>query len=164
MGKARGGSGKPGGPEKTGAAGDVASREAARVADRLHSAAIHVLRRVRVEDAKSGLTPPRLSALSVIVFRGPLTLGELAAAEQVRPPTVTRLVRDLEADGLARVHPDPEDRRVRRVEATERGRCLLHEGRRRRVERLARDVAALPSSERDALSRGVDVLEALLRD
>lgn len=136
--------------------------EAEAIADRLHSAAIHVLRRVRVEDAASGLTAPRLSALSGIVFRGPLTLGELAAAEQVRPPTVTRLVRDLEAEGLARVRIDPGDRRVRRVEATERGRRLLHEGRKRRVERLARDVAALPEPERDALARGVDVLESLL--
>lgn len=132
------------------------------IADRLHSAAIHLLRRVRVEDAASGLTAPRLSALSVIVFRGPLTLGELAAAEQVRPPTITRLARELEAGGLARVRPDASDGRVRLVEATARGRRLLHEGRLRRVERLARDLGALPAPEREALERGVEVLERLL--
>lgn len=135
---------------------------AARVADRLHSAAIHLLRRLRVEDAESGLTAPRLSALSVIVFGGPLTLGDLAAAEQVRPPTITRLVRDLEADGLARVLPDAADGRVRRVEATEEGRRVLLEGRRRRVERLAADLAALPPSDLDTLARAVALLEALL--
>jgi hypothetical protein len=66
--------------------------DAEAIADRLHSAAIHLLRRLRREDATSGLSAPRLSALSVIVFGGPLTLGELANAEQVRPPTMTRLV------------------------------------------------------------------------
>src|ERR671933_1067936 len=69
-------------------------------ADRLHSAAIHLLRRVRRQDDASGLTAPRLSALSVIVFGGPLTLGALAAAEQVRPPTMTRIVQALEEAGL----------------------------------------------------------------
>src|SRR5215472_14325726 len=71
------------------------------LADRLHSAAIHLLRRLRREDDASGLPAPQLSALSVIVFAGPVTLGELAAAEQVRPPTITRLVDKLEAAGLA---------------------------------------------------------------
>ena len=72
------------------------------VADRLHSAAIHLLRRVRVRDAESGLTPSRLSALSVIVFAGPIRVGDLATAEQVRPPTISRLVKELETDGLVR--------------------------------------------------------------
>lgn len=133
------------------------------VAQRLHRAAIHVLRAVRVEDAASGLTAPRLSALSVIVFRGPLTLGELAEAEQVRPPTITRLVRELERDRLVRVRPDPDDGRVRRVAATARGSALLHEGRRRRVERLARELARLPRRERATVERAVEVLGGLFR-
>ena len=139
-----------------------ADAQAVRLADRLHSTAIHLLRRLRVEDSAVGLTAPRLSALSVIVFRGPLTLGELAAAEQVRPPTVTRLVRDLEASGLARVVPDPHDGRVRRVNATPAGRRVLQEGRRRRVERLAADLAALPASDRATLGRAVTLLEGML--
>ena len=65
------------------------------LADRWHSLAIHLLRRLRREDVKAGLTGPRLSALSVIVFAGPVTLGELAAAEQVAPPTVTKFRRRL---------------------------------------------------------------------
>lgn len=132
------------------------------IADRLHSAAIHLLRRLRVEDAVSGLTAPRLSALSVIVFGGAITLGDLAAAEQVSPPTVSRLVRDLEAEGLVRVHAAAEDARVRRVEATAKGRHLLREGRTRRVSRLARDLEALPERDRDTLARAVDILERLL--
>src|SRR5260221_13290974 len=72
------------------------------VADRLHSAAIHLLRRLRVEDKAIGLSGPRTSALSVIVFRGPVTMSALAEAEQVRPPTMTRLVDGLERRGPVR--------------------------------------------------------------
>ncbi len=88
------------------------------VADRLHSAAIHLLRRLRREDDASGLSAPRLSALSVVVFGGPVTIGALAAAEQVRVPTMSRLVAALEADGLVRRKPDVDDGRVVRVAAT----------------------------------------------
>lgn len=143
--------------------GGGAGAEARRIADGLHSTAIQLLRRVRVEDASSGLTPPRLSALSVIVFGGPLTLGELATAEQVRPPTITRLVRDLESAGLVRVLPDAADRRVRRVEATPEGRRVLHEGRTRRVRRLAAELEALPAADLDVVARAVALLEELLR-
>ena len=62
----------------------------------LHSAAIHLLRRVRKQDAATGEGPARLSALSVLVFGGPMTLGQLAAAEQVKPPTMSRIVTGLE--------------------------------------------------------------------
>src|SRR3954463_8792183 len=82
------------------------------LADRLHSAAIHLLRRLRREDDASGLPGPQLSALSVIVFGGPITLGALAAAEQVRPPTITKLVAALEAAGLVKRQVDADDRRV----------------------------------------------------
>src|SRR5687767_15625553 len=88
------------------------------IAERLHSAAIHLLRRLRREDDASGLGAPRLSALSVIVFGGPVTIGGLAAAEQVRVPTMSRLVDSLESQGLVRRVPDESDRRVVRVEAT----------------------------------------------
>src|SRR4051794_41857953 len=80
------------------------------VADQLHSAAIHLLRSLRREDTASGLSAPRLSALSVVVFGGPLTIGALAAAEQVRPPTMTRLVAALQAQGLRARGPGPPPR------------------------------------------------------
>src|SRR6476619_4222266 len=82
------------------------------LADRLHSVAIHLLRRLRREDDASGLPSPQLSALSVIVFGGPLTLGALAAAEQVRPPTITRLIAAMEKAGLIEREIDQADRRV----------------------------------------------------
>jgi DNA-binding MarR family transcriptional regulator len=134
------------------------------LADRLHAAAIHLLRRLRAEDDASGLTAPRLSALSVIVFRGPLTLGELAAAEQVRPPTISRLVRELEHEGLVRRTGDATDRRIHRVEATAAGARLLHAGRRRRVAVLAESLRALAPAERRLLESAAAVLERVVRN
>ena len=90
------------------------------VADRLHSAAIHLLRRLRKQDRVTGLSGPRASALSVIVFGGPISLGDLAIAEQVRPPTITRLVQGLERQGLVRREQDVNDRRLTRMHATEK--------------------------------------------
>src|SRR5689334_13849731 len=136
---------------------------AADLADRLHSAAIHLLRRLRREDDASGLPAPQLSALSVIVFCGPITLGQLAAAEQVRPPTITKLVATLEADGLVEREPDPADGRVTRVKATARGTKLLHEGRQRRVASLNASLAQLPPAERTLLSRALPILERVAR-
>lgn len=133
------------------------------IADRLHSSAIHLLRRLRGEDEGSGLSAPRLSALSVIVFAGPITMGDLAAAEQVRPATISRLVKDLETEGLVRRSADPADERIQRVSATARGRRLLYEGRRRRVARLASDLADLPPTVLARLERTLEVLETLAR-
>src|SRR5262245_35779342 len=94
------------------------------IADRLHSAAIHLLRRVRREDTASGLPAPQLSALSVLVFRGALTLGALADAEQVRPPTMTRVVAALSAAGLVEREVKADDRRVALIRATARGQAV----------------------------------------
>jgi DNA-binding MarR family transcriptional regulator len=131
------------------------------IADRLHSAAIHLLRRLRREDDASGLGAPGLSALSVIVFGGPVSIGGLAAAEQVRVPTMSRLVASLEGRRLVRRVPDDSDRRVVRVEATSAGEALLHAGRARRVGALTADVAQLSQAEREALLKALPLLERL---
>ena len=128
------------------------------LADRWHSLSIHLLRRLRREDVKAGLTGPRLSALSVIVFGGPITLGELAAAEQVRPPTMTRLVRALEGERLVRRESDPSDGRIVRLRATRKGEAVLHAGRARRVRRLAKPIADLTAAERETLKRAAEIL------
>src|SRR5467141_5309142 len=142
---------------------DPASRQvpARTVADRLHSAAIHLLRRLRVEDKAIGLTGPRASALSVIVFRGPLTMGALADAEQVRRPTITRLVDGLERRGLVRRVSHADDGRVQLVEATAAGRRLLHTGRARRVARLMRDIGHLSGEDQRVLARAAELMESL---
>src|SRR5277367_892817 len=113
------------------------SNKTEELADQLHSVAIHLLRLVRVQDAASGIAPARLSALSVIVFGGPVSLRDLARAEQVRPPTMSRIVDALESQGLARRNINQQDRRAVLIEATEKGAALLKQGRKRRVKFLA---------------------------
>jgi DNA-binding MarR family transcriptional regulator len=132
------------------------------VADALHSAAIHLLRRVREEDEEAGVGPARLSALSVLVFAGPQRLTDLARAEQVRPPTMTKVVTGLEGAGLARRAADPDDARAVRVTATARGHRLLVEGRRRRVDRLARGLTTLLPDELDVLAHAAAIMERVV--
>jgi DNA-binding MarR family transcriptional regulator len=139
----------------------IPSDAATQLADRLHSAAIHLLRRLRHEDTQTGLSGPRLSALSVVVFAGPVTLGELAAAEQVRPPTMTRLVRALEARGLVTREPDEYDGRIVRLRATPKGRTLMAEGRARRVRALACELEQLDAVQLSALHGGAAAMESV---
>jgi DNA-binding MarR family transcriptional regulator len=138
------------------------SRDMVEVADRLHSTAIHLLRRVRKQDTATGEGPARLSALSVLVFGGPLTLGQLASAEQVRPPTMTRIVTGLEKNGLARRIADPMDARRVRICATGKGVRLLQRGRKRRIEYLARHLEVLADKELKSLQKAVDILDKVL--
>ena len=132
------------------------------LADRWHSLAIHLLRRLRREDTKAGLTGPRLSALSVVVFGGPITLGDLAAAEQVKPPTMTRLVRALEAEGLVRRETDSKDGRIVRLRATAKGETLLAAGRTRRVRKLSEPLAALTADEQSTLQDAAEILSRVI--
>ncbi len=132
-------------------------------ADRLHSAAIHLLRRVRREDEAAGLGPARLSALSVVVFGGPIRISALARAEQVRTPTMTPIVAALERDGLITREADAADARAAVLRATPKGRRLLAEGRSRRVRRLAGDLRPLSADERRTVRAAADVLLRLFR-
>ena len=120
-------------------------------ADRLHSAAIHLLRLLRVRDRESGIGPAQLSALSVLVFGGPRSLGELADAEQVRPPTMSRIVSGLQRAGLVKREATEDGRRVRLL-ATPKGSKMLWEGRKRRIESLANALELLGETERGRLA------------
>jgi DNA-binding MarR family transcriptional regulator len=133
------------------------------VADRLHSAAIHLLRRVRQKDLASGIGAAQLSALSVLVFAGAKTLGELARAEQVRPPTMTRIVLALEQEGLARRVPDAHDRRVARIHATPRGVEVLQKGRSRRIHYIAGLLQDVRPQDLKLLGQAAELLEKALR-
>jgi DNA-binding MarR family transcriptional regulator len=140
------------------------AREVEAVAERFHSAALHLLRRLRAEGDAAGISPPRLSALSVVARSGPVRVGDLAAAEGVEPPTMTRLVDGLEAEGLVARGPDPTDRRAVLVHATAKGRRALVAGRADRVRRLAERLAPLPGEDVAALDRAAELLERLLRE
>jgi DNA-binding MarR family transcriptional regulator len=135
------------------------SREPAAVADRLHSAAIHLLRRVRRQDIVSGLGPAQLSALSVLVFGGPMSLGQLAAAEQVRPPTMSRIAAALGRQKLIERSSDVSDARRIRLRATAKGSKLLDRGRRLRIAYLAARLEKLPPKELSALGKAAEILE-----
>jgi DNA-binding MarR family transcriptional regulator len=131
------------------------------VADRLHSAAIHLLRRARRTDPLTGVSPAQLSALSVLMS-GPKTLGDLAAAEQVRPPTMSRLVSEMERAGVARKVTDRADARVIRVHATPKGLRALSRGRAMRIEAIERLISELEPDELGTVERAVGTIEKLL--
>ena len=132
-------------------------------ADRFHSAAIHALRYAAREDPASGLSAARLSALSVLVFGGPKTLGELAAAEQVRPPTMTMIVHGLEEDGLVTRTPDRTDRRITNVHATAKGKRVLHRARKRRIAKLAERLSSLDAEEVAVVRQAAELVDSALR-
>lgn len=132
-------------------------------ADRLHSAAIRLLRKLRRHDESSGLSGPQASALSVLVFGGRMNLGALAAAEQVRAPTMSRLVKEMEALALVIRHPDPGDRRGVVLEATEKGRAMFDRARERRLAALTAAVAALPGDEAACLDRAARLMLEMAR-
>ncbi|HVR25504.1 MAG TPA: MarR family transcriptional regulator [Candidatus Polarisedimenticolia bacterium] len=144
---------------------DIAPRNVTiAAADRLHSAAIHLLRRLRKQDGASGVGPAQLSALSVLVFAGPKTLGELAAAEQVKPPTMSRVVAGLKRSHLIEITRDSRDARRMHIRATAKGVLLLQQGRQRRVEYLAQHLGSLTTSELTQLNAVAGILERLLRN
>jgi len=132
------------------------------VADRLHSAAIHLLRGLRRNDAALGVGPAKLSALSVLVFGGPRSVGALARAEQVRLPTMSRLVAALERDGLATRVPDPNDGRSAIVHPTGVGRSVLRRGRERRIADLTQRLDALTAAELDVVDRATTLMERVI--
>ena len=141
----------------------MSSPDSLALADALHSAAIHLLRRLRRQDVAMALSPARASALSVLVFGGKTTIGQLAAAEQVSTPTMTRLVAGMERDGLLRRTGDERDGRVVWLEATARGVKILKEGRRRRVAALAAELKTLPAEDLELLAKAADLLQRLTR-
>ena len=132
------------------------------IADRLHSAAIHLLRRVRKVDEATGLSAARLSALSVLVFGGPTTVGALARAEQVSAPTMSRLLSGLERDGFVAREADEEDARAVRVRATAKGTRVLQQGRQRRVAELVDLLEGLSPEELRTLRSAAELMEQVL--
>ena len=133
------------------------------LADGLHSAAIHLLRRLRRADPASGLSPARLSALSVVVFGGPMRISDLARAEQVRTPTMTPIVAALEADGLITREADEKDARAAVLRATPKGQRLMAEGRARRVAALTAELRRLSAQDRRLLTEAVALMHQLSR-
>jgi len=129
------------------------------VAEKLHAAALLLSRRLRTEADARGISPPRLSALSVVVDAGPIGIGALAAAEGVSAATMSRLVDGLERDSLVKRTIDPDDARGVLVRATVRGRRIRTEGRRQRIRILAAELQRLSRDELDAIRAGAELIE-----
>lgn len=132
-----------------------------RVANQLHSASIHLLRRARVVDREAGLTAERLSLLSVLSYAGPRTVSELADLELVSRPAISRTVGSLEEAGLARRKRVASDRRLVVVSATAKGRRLMEDARRRRLKVIAAELADLGAPALSALADAASVLDGL---
>jgi DNA-binding MarR family transcriptional regulator len=129
----------------------------------MHSAAIHLLRRVRVADDESmGMTPARRSALSVLVFLGPQSLSDLAAAEQVTLPTMSKLVATMERDGLVRRERDPGDGRIVRLHATAKARRMAERGRERRLEVLESLLGDASAREVEIVREAAEIVDRLV--
>jgi DNA-binding MarR family transcriptional regulator len=133
------------------------------LANTVHSVSLRLLRQIRVVDGTSGLSGPRISLLSVLVFAGPLPIGKLATIEQISGPAITKLVDGLAKEGLARRVRSSTDRRVVLVEATKAGRRRLEEGRARRVNAVAAALGQLDPRERVKVRDAFQVLARLLR-
>jgi DNA-binding MarR family transcriptional regulator len=132
----------------------------AEVAARLRVSATRLARRLRKENV-GGLSPSQISALVAVSTEGPLTLGELADHERVAPPTITKVVAKLEADGLVVREADPTDRRVSRVSTTAAAEALLAENRQRKTAWLTTRIEQLSAEEQARLLAALDVLDHL---
>jgi len=141
----------------------TSSPELTSLASRLRLALTRLNRRLRRQDDLD-LSPSAQSALATITRHGPLSLGELAAHEAVRPPTITGIVAALEARSLIVRVPDPRDRRVVRVAATARGRARLERSRRRKTEYLVARLRHLDDHRLRALEGAIEVLELLAEE
>jgi DNA-binding MarR family transcriptional regulator len=141
----------------------AAATDKALLAGRLRLAVTRLSRRLR-QQAETGLSATAESCLATIARRGPLSLGELAAYEGVKPPSITTTVAGLEAGGLVRRIADAADRRVSRVAVTPRGRLKLQRSRSRKTAYLAARLARLSERELQVLAEAAGILERLQDD
>jgi DNA-binding MarR family transcriptional regulator len=140
------------------------TRTSEETARKLHSAALHLMRYVRAQDTALGVPPAQLSALSVVVFGGKKSLSDLAQAEQVRPPTMSRIVDALVSDGLVKREVDKTDRRSVVITATDKGDRIMHEGRSRREKRLLELLHGLTKDQVELLDQASDILSKSLSE
>ena len=136
----------------------VADKDPGEIAEALHSSAVRLLRRLAQGDSQEGVPRSKMSALSVLVFGGAMALKDLAAAEQVRAPTMSRLVSEMEMQGLVRKRADKADQRAVKIEVTALGRRLLQTGRARRLKLLLGEIEQLPLADRRNLSRSAELI------
>lgn len=129
------------------------------IANQLHSLAVNLLRDARKHDAQSGLTPERLSILSVLVFTGPKTINQLAEMEQVSAPAITRTVKSLEKLGYVIKSRSKNDQRVVYVAATRKSQQTLEDARKFRVKEIANRLQSLDSNQMQQIQNAINILD-----
>ena len=137
------------------------TRSETAVASALRLAVMRLARRLRAERSDSSLTISQIAALSTLERSGPLTPRELAAAERVQPPSMTRITASLEAAGLVSRTDHPTDGRQVLLAASPEGAAMVREDRRRRDAWLAQRLHGLPPDDLEVLRRAAVVLERL---
>jgi len=130
---------------------------------RLRLAIMRLARRLR-QQSEPDMTPSMLSAMANIEYRQPVTLGHLAEAERVTPPTMSKIVGRLEDTGLVTRVVDAADRRIQRVSLSRDGAKLIARNRSRRNAYLARKLRRLEPEEVSKLEEAVGVIEKILED
>jgi DNA-binding MarR family transcriptional regulator len=131
-------------------------------APRLRLVVARIARQLRQHvDSGNDLSTTLVSALATVNREGPLTLGQLATAERVQPPSMTRVVGTLEGRGLVARTVDAHDRRVARVSITAEGRRLLHRSRTRKNALLAQRLRTLSPAELAVVEAALPILERL---
>ncbi len=134
------------------------------VAEKLHSVAVHLLRNAKKHDQESGLTPERLSLLSILVYVGPQTINRLADMEQVSAPAITRTVKSLEKQGYVIKSRSKTDQRVVYVAPTRKSQQLLDETRRKRVDRIEYLLEGAADEDLKQLKAAITILEKQIVD
>jgi DNA-binding MarR family transcriptional regulator len=136
----------------------------AELAAQLRHGVGRLARRLRREGSAPGGSQPQLSALTTIDRHGPMTMGALAAHEQVQPPTMTTIVASLLAEGLVTRTPDPLDRRIAWLVVTPEGRKLLSRRRRNMDAFLVGRLRALPPEDVATLARATEIIAELTEE
>ena len=129
------------------------------VADQIHSAAIHLLRALRGKDKVLGISPARLSALSVLYFMGPITISQLAAAEGVKLPTASRLIKDMVRDQLVLRERSEDDGRSSFISISPKGKTLFERGRVNRLMALTTALENLSVENHETLGKAAILME-----
>lgn len=150
-------------PDDTGRTGEH-DLHTSELAGSLRPVLVRLTRQIRMQRSDPSVSLTQISAMSTLARHGPLSAGDLAAREGVRPPSMTKVLAALEEDGLVTRRSHPSDRRQAIVSLTTRGTEVLRAERRMRDEWLTQRLAGLSSQERSLLRELIPTLDTLSQD
>lgn len=130
----------------------------------LRIAVMRLARRLRTERASDAMTPSQMAVLATLLRSGPMSPGELADAERVQPPSMTRILHSLLAQAMVTREPHPSDRRQVVYQATPEAEAMVLQDRRRRDRWLSQRLAELTDEELQAVEAAIPLLNRLALD